>query len=449
MDKVLLAGASQRALVPSVIRAGFEPVCFDLFADWDTQQWLGESGQPIQVHKICRFEDLLKVELSGVAKRAIVGGGCELKQDVVDAVQCQIPLAGCPPNVLQSFHDQFEVLSQVKAAGFSVPFLTTNVTRVEPGFLEKPKSGCGGHRIQVVQNPVANGCRTTGGTYFQKPIIGQSFSSVFFTDRRPAEFGFPKTIHLGVTKQLIGKSWLGAREFSYCGSIGPLNPRDLETIGVLPATTASVNSAAEFIAERFCLNGVWGIDFVVEEAEHAKQPSVAWIVDVNPRIPASAELYEMAILAATVCPNSSEPDFDEPPIAPKSIVDVHLRCGGQKFKSNWKAVRERWACSMEAKAILFYRPADGQSPFVVTDKIFNRLRDEYDHSFFAFERLTSSEHEAYSIADLPHPGTVIEPGHPVLTIRLRGGVSRDEGSSVEQMETLLQKKAADIYQLLE
>lgn len=456
MDTVLLIGASQRALVPSVIRAGREPICFDLFADWDTRQWHAESGRrPIHVRQIFGFQDLLKAELSGLSDLAVLGGGCELQREVVAAVEQHIPLAGCQSSVLREFHDQFEVLRQVRAAGFSVPFMTTDVRGVKRGFLEKPKRGCGGYRIQVVHDPMQReSMEPKPGTYFQSPIKGESFSSMFFTNRRRGPNEGSATVHLGVTKQLVGRSWLGASEFGYCGSVGPMNTADLGELHIVSAT-ASVTAAADFIADRFGLNGVWGIDFVVEKSNREGQRPVAWIVDINPRIPASAELYELAIFRAAGVPIGVVPDLEFHPQRPKSTVDVHLRCGATEFKSNWKAVRERKGCSMEAKAVLFHRPADKTTPLVITDGVFRSLRESYDHSFFTFEDGSEKLGEdGFSLADIPHPGTVIKPEHPILTIRLRGGLNSVAGEDViggdvVQMETLLQKKAADVYRLLE
>lgn len=167
------------------------------------------------------------------------------------------------------------------------------------------------------------------------------------------------------------------------------------------------------LAKRFRLRGIWGLDFVLDSADQV------WPVDLNPRITASAELFEAAI-------RRSDSQF-------RSVLDLHLAAcqpnatvAAAEFEklTTSKFGSEYW----ETKRIVFN---SGAKAVEVTEMKFRQLLNLYSPNFFKTDQLGKS------IADVPRPGDRIESGHPFLTIRTRAKVESDaEALSDEMFATL-------------
>ena len=85
---------------------------------------------------------------------------------------------------------------------------------------------------------------------------------------------------LGVTRQLVGLAGFHAGEFSYCGSIGPLELDDAEN--------RQWHRIGEVISAEFELKGLFGVDAI--KCEDGIYP-----VEVNPRYTASVEVLELSL----------------------------------------------------------------------------------------------------------------------------------------------------------
>jgi predicted ATP-grasp superfamily ATP-dependent carboligase len=194
--------------------------------------------------------------------------------------------------------------------------------------------------------------------YLQEWIEGEACSALFVG--RPdnsAQF-------LGATRQLIGLPWLHAGAFRYCGSVGPLI--------LTTASHARVQQLGDVLAKAFCLRGFFGIDFILRD-------DVPWPVEINPRYTASIEVLERAT-GTGFFPYHREV-FAPGGSSPRPIS--HGFCG---------------------KAILFAKDAlcfPSEGPW----------QESLHRSW------TQSEGPDY--ADIPHPRSRIEKGHPILTLFAR------------------------------
>src|SRR5207253_170129 len=106
---------------------------------------------------------------------------------------------------------------------------------------------------------------------------------------------------LGITEQLIGSVWLDAPPFRYAGNVGPME-LSLQANNLLCRI-------GEVIGERCGLLGLFGVDFIFADG-------VPWLVEVNPRYPASVEVLEavtglraLANHAAAFESSADGPDF--------------------------------------------------------------------------------------------------------------------------------------------
>ncbi len=381
-SRVLILGASVRPWIQSCLLAGHIPLAWDLFADSDAHQSIGRCpADGAQLSEFSDFSSMATAELP-VADFAILSGGSERSIQLVQRINQQIILAGPATSTLQQFSRQSAILNLVGEGGFPIPEMIFGQANLDsPNWLLKPESGCGGHRIgrwDGISQPAA------GHSYLQRKLDGDSMSALYVASAT----GDCRLI--GVTRQLVGLPWTHASEFAYCGSIGPLKvaagiETELERIGV-------------YLTERLGLRGIWGLDVILVD----QRPVV---VDVNPRITASAELFESRIAASM----------------PGSILGLHLdACCGRDVLPPTPGTSQ----PLEAKVILFH---PGPETLTISLDIFQRLIDQYDERFF-FEH-----HCGRSLADLPKLKTHVEPGQPLLTLRART-MEQNESELLQSMQ---------------
>jgi predicted ATP-grasp superfamily ATP-dependent carboligase len=257
-----VVGASARAAVHSLARAGLSAWAVDLFGDRDLT-----SMAPCAV---CSFADY-PTALPRLAEHFPPGpvlytGGLENHPNIVAELAAERELWGNPPNVLERVRDPWGLHSTLAAAGVAVPRL---VPHREPcpsigRWLRKPLRSSAGLGIRFAEPGEA----ASELHDFQQWIDGTPLSAVF----RDATL-------FGVTEPLVGLSWLHARPFAYCGSVTLPDPTD-----ELTRTLARLGSA---LAREFGLRGVWNVDFILKDG-------VPYPVEVNPRYSASVEVLEHA-----------------------------------------------------------------------------------------------------------------------------------------------------------
>lgn len=342
---------------------------------------------------------LTQVDGEGV----ILGGGVENRIALVAQIEQRFRLFGTPTDQLVKLI-QPETLTHladvVQLAGGSWP---QTILFPEP----LPKSG--NWLIKTLGSSGGLGVRTFGGqswskiqskptkSFLQRRISGPKISALFLSCGQMSENdpcsndNPPKNCSLiGCTEQLTGIDWLGAAEFSYCGSIGPI-----KISNKLLSVFTSIGSA---IASEFGLQGFFGIDFIINH-------SGVWPIDINPRIPASAELFERWTLRK---------NSDVPP-TPMSIIKMQVDSCIGNLALLPKTIRpgtNRWSMG---KGILFHR---GSKPWLIDSEKHARLLEYID-------RAEQNDFQYPTLADIPKLGSVIEPGAPVLTL-LTEGPNRDE-----------------------
>jgi predicted ATP-grasp superfamily ATP-dependent carboligase len=220
---------------------------------------------------------------------------------------------------------------------------------------------------------------------FQQFVAGRSYSAVFaacsnsqsrFNRSQPSlkQKSTSDVCQLiGCSRQLGGETEFGAAPFSYCGSIGPI---------ALPSEAQSVlKKLGEEIAIEFNIEGVFGIDFILNTEG-------VWPVDINPRIPASAEIFELARF------HSQQVPF--------SIFRCHIEgCVGNLHPISSS---NRQPIELIGKAVLFCRERDG---YYVDRPILEQLETHCRD-----ERRTDS----LCFADIPNVGASIKFGEPILSI---------------------------------
>ena len=207
------------------------------------------------------------------------------------------------------------------------------------------------------------------GQVYQRRVAGELVSGLFIADGQSAAV-------LGVSQAWAGRHEVGSGQFVYCGSLAPrvLRKSQFEALQL----------TGRVLASEFGLCGVFGIDFIIDDG-------TLWLLEINPRITASAEVCQ--------------------PLLPFNIVAEHVRAlANSEFNSD-DLPSYPHALSpprFYGKAVVFNRQSH---PLVISSDIHRQLGD-----WLAHER--SPSRTVSTIGDVPLPHCVIGPGSPVLTVML-------------------------------
>jgi predicted ATP-grasp superfamily ATP-dependent carboligase len=357
MSNLLIVGASARAAAMSAVRAGLSPWCADLFADLDLRALVPNVvGCPIDQYPSA-FSKILR---SAPEAPWIYTGGLENYPDLIGTMAGIRPLWGNGPDALAIARSPFAVERSLREAGLpAIEVRAGDAALPADGrWLRKPLAGSAGNGIGFTDD-----ARHTKSDrhYFQRYVEGVPMSAVFVRTRGQVEL-------LGVTEQLIGRRWLNAPPFRYAGNIGPIE---------LPNTTRdTVAKIGNIMGEACSLLGLFGIDFVLE----ANTP---WVVEVNPRYPASAEVLEIASGISVLAQHRRAFDSSNSPA--NSMKPSGLVCG---------------------KAIVYAADRMQMPTYTAGDLVARGL--------------LRTDGRPGRLADVPAPDSVIEAGWPILTIFVEG-----------------------------
>ena len=160
---------------------------------------------------------------------------------------------------------------------------------------------------------------------------------------------------VGYTMQLTGTPWLHAAPFAYAGSVSWM---------------CTLTEAVRLMYGVRSLHGIWGMDIGIFPG-----PNYSVIYEVNPRYPASVEVIEFATGRSCLTGKAQGPrSLGLRGEVPRQIVGKAVYYAPHRLTVPMSGP---WDESLRRAADVWHRP---------------------------------------DFADVPHPGDVIEPGHPVLTI---------------------------------
>jgi len=354
---LLIVGASARAAAFSAQRAGLDISCADLFADADLDETgavrLPDEEYPYGLLTIIKEHD----------GPWLYTGALENYPDLIAEAERAGDLWGNPAPVLGCVRDPFLLMEFADEAGLHAPRCRHELPE-DGDWLRKPfRSGCG-----TGISFTAQGYESCIGCYFQEYLQGIPCSSIYV--------GFEDgCLLLGATRQFIGEGALNVDGFRYCGSIGPLP--------VTPDQFADLERMGNLLASEFKLRGLFGVDCI-----HCPETGRFWMLEINPRYTASVEVLERASGLRAMRYHGAAFRCDE-------FGSEEFHGGGIETSPNpGKTV---------AKAILF-----SDRDFKFPDVLRPQSRQDAD----APRDLSQWPH----VADIPHTGTSIRSGHPVMTI---------------------------------
>jgi predicted ATP-grasp superfamily ATP-dependent carboligase len=265
--RILAVAVSARMLTEMAVADGYAVTALDRFGDVDLRAIAPGATAPTS-------DALTALAANMDADALVYGAGFENRPDLVSRLADGRELLGTPPELLRAVRDPWAVGAAARAAGARAPETLPADALLKLGdadlrglerdaWLRKPRHGGGGRGVRRWA-----GGRVRRGEILQRRIHGLSCSAVAIGNGRQA-------VVLGLTEQLHRSPG-----FRWIGNVAP--PRVPETQrqeldGQLQAVCAEV-------AARFGVRGAFGVDAVWDGRQ-------AWVLEVNPRPPASLELF--------------------------------------------------------------------------------------------------------------------------------------------------------------
>jgi predicted ATP-grasp superfamily ATP-dependent carboligase len=376
---IAIVGASTRAAAASAVRAGFQPITADLFADEDLRRIATTT-------RISPYPEGLLDWLRAMDPPAwMYTGALENHPELVDQMAWIAPLWGNPGDVLQRVRSPWELQNALRNAGLLFPEtrVSSDDLPLDGSWLVKTYRGASGSGVRELTTPLPfrEGQGEGSPVVFQRRVTGTPCAAVF------AAMDDIATL-IGVTRQLVGESWLGSHGFQYAGSIGSLPISD--------AVERTVRTIGEVLTQSFELSGLFGVDFVLDGDD-------IWTIEVNPRYTASVEICERA--TGTHALKLHVVDW---PDARVNSLNAHANASPL----------------MHGKAILFAKRG-----IVLTEE-------------FSQMALTEALQKPWpTLADVSPAGSLVDVGRPILTVFA-------EGADVVAVEKQLKRRVVEIEQLV-
>lgn len=257
-----------RAAAQSAVRAGFEVVAYDLFADKDLRA-IAQVKQAERYPHDAR-EWLAQQDVDGW----MYTGAWENYPELVDELAAIRPLWGNPARVIRAVRDPLALQEVCHRHGISFPeTISTPATVPAGGWLHKTYRGASGIGVKVA----AEGIHFQTG-FLQRQLSGVAHSAVYVAAGGACRLA-------GITEQILGNRAAG-RPFQYAGSFSPAPRCTLDL-------WKRMENVGEVLAAEFALVGLFGVDFVLKD----KDPH---IIEINPRYTASMEVVEKLNRPASV-----------------------------------------------------------------------------------------------------------------------------------------------------
>jgi|GEM_PF-344649 predicted ATP-grasp superfamily ATP-dependent carboligase len=422
--RILIVGGSTRAAADSVRRAGWQPVCADLFADLDLRRTA--EVIPVRCYPESLPEDVAKVRADGW----FYCGALENRPDIITEMLSNAarlgPLLGTAPEALSLVRNPHWLMDQLRQFGIRVLDLADSSRPPVPDgtWLQKPLASAGGRSIRIwdraaINNPFLE------PHYFQRRVDADGFSAIFRLENGKIDW-------LGAASEIEPNSACHPpARFSYCGSRGPLrkipfnrektvtsverfqifhceNRRDRASnrIAVRGSAVfqATIQQQLTAIAKTLARNvpglrGLVGLDFRIEN-------NTVWLLEVNPRYTASIEVLELTSGRSFLNPDATESLFNDNAV---SQLDSRVIAIQKSFVDSRHGQTEKTARGLPRYPVIAKQILYAQSTFKAPDLgCFLHNVDPW---------------QVPLVADIPMPGSLIESGWPICTVFAGGATA--------------------------
>ncbi|MHA1838584.1 MAG: ATP-grasp domain-containing protein [Candidatus Ranarchaeia archaeon] len=283
-NNLLIIGFSTRAVSESAFRSGYYVETIDFFGDYDQHHWANDISLGRDHRKPYSVELLVELALLKQKSNVIYTGNLENFPDLVEKIARHHRLIG----------NRRETIKKVRDWRWLQRFAGKNSVLYPPTFSDEDLVSASRKREERwLVKPVKSGGGSGVRQWRGEPLARQNIIQQF-VDGLPCSFQFVSTgkdaVLLGITEQLIGVKWAGARPFQYVGNIFPLTETALREHGIADVFSLNrINEVSSRLADALVkeagLTGLNGIDFILNEHGF-------WLLEVNPRPTAAFDLLE-------------------------------------------------------------------------------------------------------------------------------------------------------------
>lgn len=265
----LVLALSARALAQSARRGGVSVHAIDLFADLDTRACAASARAVAEAeggfNGVALLEALQALD-PDQRMGLVVGSGFEGRPELLETLIAQRRFYGNRPEVVQKVKDPKLFFPLLERLGLSYPTVIADGNVETAPLLVKGSGSCGGTGVGWYAVGAAS---LPEGHYLQRYVSGRSLSALFLAN--------------GVRAEIIGYSetWCAgcnAAPFRYGGAVSLSEPSAV--------VCRELSRAAASLTEAVGLKGLCGIDVIVDREARV------WVLEVNPRPPATFELHE-------------------------------------------------------------------------------------------------------------------------------------------------------------
>lgn len=377
--ELLIVGASTRAAAFSALRAQFQPLCVDQYADQD----LREIAQVLP--KTSDDSNWLQALDEHSSMEWIYTGGMENHPKFIEQISRKHFLRGCDPESLSYARDPFfleEILERTKVQTPTC-FKADSKPDGNLKWLSKPIHGSGGHGIHFVDANSSKSLRNKA-SYVQRYQPGIPLSALFIAFHHVS-------VLVGISMQFVGNAALNAKPFQFCGGV---------TLNSFPSSwNHAIQELGQTIAQRCQIQGIFGCDLILDPMQENR----IWLNEVNPRYTALTELFELQSqlpilywhMAACRTFEEQKIDFETPLQLQKQLLEAQNQTRPQI-----------------AKGIL-YAAQDMTCPDI-----------DWNHNF------SKDLYQIPELADIPHLGTEIQNGSPICSVY---GVGENHQSCLQSL----------------
>ena len=265
---LLVIAQSARMLVQMAVEAGFQAVAVDCFADLDTEALATETVKVdnLAVAAIQPVIEALAIRYG--LTHVVYGSGFERYPESLAYMESRLIMLGNTATVFRRFQDKPAFFRNLKQLSIKYPETVFSAPAEGGDWLLKPMRGEGGVGIARY----AAGQTVDAERFYWQRYLSGAVCSVLFT----ASVGLVRV--LGFNRQ-----WATENDEQRYWFAGVSNHAD-----VSPRNRALLTEWLENLVGLYSLRGLGSLDFIVHEGD-------CHVLEINARIPASAQLYGASI----------------------------------------------------------------------------------------------------------------------------------------------------------
>ena len=270
LPKTLLAiGQSARMLVKMAKDSGLRVIAVDQFADFDTCKMADAYFQIKSLTKADLISTIEHIKSHYAIDLVIYGSGFETCPDSLTYLNEHWPIAGNPASCFDLIENKVWLFSKLALLNIRFPIVSFTQPNQTDQWLQKPYTSLGGQHVIYFQPDLK---QPKLKSYWQRYCPGKNFSALFISDGQKIQI-------IGFNQQFSVKTCHSDFAFSA-----------IRNQATLPLSQQQqISDWLYKLINLLPLRGLGSLDFIFDGDQ-------CWFLEINPRIPASAQLYGPSIL---------------------------------------------------------------------------------------------------------------------------------------------------------